>query len=31
MRLHGYGNAINPWAAKEFIEAFDDSVKELTW
>lgn len=22
MRLRGYGNAINPWAAKEFIQAF---------
>lgn len=29
MRLRGYGNAINPWAAKEFIEAFDRSASEV--
>ena len=25
-RLRGYGNAINPWAAKAFIEAFCESI-----
>lgn len=27
MRLRGYGNAINPWAAKVFIEAFVDTLR----
>ena len=26
VQLHGYGNAINPWAAKEFIEAFVEAI-----
>jgi hypothetical protein len=25
--LRGYGNAINPWVAKEFIEAYVDALK----
>lgn len=28
MRLRGYGNAINPWAAKVFIESFLDVLHE---
>lgn len=27
VRLRGYGNAINPWAAKVFIEAFVDTLR----
>jgi hypothetical protein len=28
MRLKGYGNAINPWVAKAFIEAFCDTCRD---
>lgn len=28
-RLRGYGNAINPWAAKAFIEAFDAAITDV--
>lgn len=29
MRLRGYGNAINPHAAAQFIRAFTDAVPEV--